>query len=1362
MDPYFPPSDFPPMPSSGAKPPSLSRNWKNIFDQEESSPTDLLLSHYPLEPEIVPFSREKLSQGADEWSHCLVGYSIGRRPFYEALLGAIKKSWKLKGSLQMLSLSDGFFLFKFACSEDMDLVWSRGVWFLLGKPFVLQKWHPKFKPKREDFSSVPIWIKIHDLPLACWNSEGISRIASKVGVPIAADSLTANKTRLTFARICVLVDSNAKYPDEIFVSLDGDVVGLKVQYEWRPSPCEHCKSLVHYSSLCPSKPKTVESAADVPKIFPPRGRSHSRQSHNLRKRTPSTYTGSTPIITSILTAVDSIRESHPTVSNPPPSDSMKTPDTNFFGQPLIYQPHSPPPAQKYSNCSTDPHLSDVIPSAKDVDQVPPASLGALNSGILEIGNSNIPNLNSPMEESSSSDVSASSSQVMAMAPGVISPYKFDVLQNYTEIDNPSSSSECANNAVKTQKPKEISQQSSVSVAVKKSARAVSFNLDMMCILETRIHPVSLQKPFFEVTHNVFPNENSCNNFDKSPSGRIWVKWNASKINFTPHHISSQLITGSITSISNSPLQLTVIYASNSSTERRELWSLISQIAPHQDVPWIIMGDFNCCWYVSEKLGGLAISQGSLVEFNNMIFDNCLRDLNTVGCSYTWFNQRSDKPIHIKLDRALVNIAWQNAYPNSYCSIQSPSCSDHCPLIIHSGIPLNSHHRFLFKNYWANIDKYWILLLKVFSNPIYGNPLSFLCNSLKQLKLDIKKEVWSNSSFINSHLDRLHMMQKEYLALLHDKPNDPLLQNSLKDINQKISDFSRTLASWVIQRAKVKWLKYGEDDLKFLYAKIRSRQGTSRAAVNLLTSLPGSDSTVVINNIIQHFQALYNSPPPSNQDVDQFPIGNGFPEHYSANITQSISEEEIPPILATNFWKAVCLSDVAAKEKISFRITSNAPIFVHWDHWCYNGKLEDMSDGHYLLHVSKPDSLIRDLILDSRWNLPESLPSSIFWHSKYALRYACYTWLALVGGMKTADVLLKRNIVVPSTCSLCNAHPESISHLFFECSYSFSILSDFMPFTKHLLFRPNILQLLEWIDGEPGFHKQVCCFAALPARADLFSFIWNTFGSRALYTVGMGGWGRLLAWLSGLIHCVRKKLWKMSNNASSKVPPGKEDQHEWYFFSHKDKKYLTGSRTNRATTTGFWKATGRDKPVYFKHKLVGMRKTLVFYKGRAPNGQKSDWILHEYRLETDECEALQEEDGWVVCRVFKKRSAVAIREENELPEESSFWYNKSMRLLPPLLKSQYTMDHFHHLQCSYKEQILQNFLPYIPQLEIHKIFNYSNVEEEEEEELQVKNDQTTVQMKDWRVLEKFVASQLSQDGLSKHPNCSNSQQVPYYI
>nr|XP_010906053.1 NAC domain-containing protein 43 [Elaeis guineensis] len=114
--------------------------------------------------------------------------------------------------------------------------------------------------------------------------------------------------------------------------------------------------------------------------------------------------------------------------------------------------------------------------------------------------------------------------------------------------------------------------------------------------------------------------------------------------------------------------------------------------------------------------------------------------------------------------------------------------------------------------------------------------------------------------------------------------------------------------------------------------------------------------------------------------------------------------------------------------------------------------------------------------------------------------------------------------------------------------------------------------------------------------------------------------------------------------------GSTPQNEWYFFSHKDKKYPTGTRTNRATAAGFWKATGRDKVIYTRFKRIGMRKTLVFYSGRAPHGLKSDWIMHEYRLDDHldtntsssnasslAGDATTQEEAWVVCRVFKKKS-----------------------------------------------------------------------------------------------------------------------------
>ncbi|KAK4365561.1 hypothetical protein RND71_016919 [Anisodus tanguticus] len=123
--------------------------------------------------------------------------------------------------------------------------------------------------------------------------------------------------------------------------------------------------------------------------------------------------------------------------------------------------------------------------------------------------------------------------------------------------------------------------------------------------------------------------------------------------------------------------------------------------------------------------------------------------------------------------------------------------------------------------------------------------------------------------------------------------------------------------------------------------------------------------------------------------------------------------------------------------------------------------------------------------------------------------------------------------------------------------------------------------------------------------------------------------------------------------------GSTPQNDWYFFSHKDKKYPTGTRTNRATAAGFWKATGRDKVIHSNCKRRGMRKTLVFYKGRAPHGLKSDWIMHEYRLDdninpqvtlnVNVNESINQEEGWVVCRVFKKKN---YHKALESPHQSS--------------------------------------------------------------------------------------------------------------
>lgn len=94
--------------------------------------------------------------------------------------------------------------------------------------------------------------------------------------------------------------------------------------------------------------------------------------------------------------------------------------------------------------------------------------------------------------------------------------------------------------------------------------------------------------------------------------------------------------------------------------------------------------------------------------------------------------------------------------------------------------------------------------------------------------------------------------------------------------------------------------------------------------------------------------------------------------------------------------------------------------------------------------------------------------------------------------------------------------------------------------------------------------------------------------------------------------------------------------EWYFFCPRGKKYAIGTRMNRATDVGYWKITGRDKAVQHNHETVGMIKTLVFHKGKAPRGDRTDWIMHEYRLEDKELtDKGIPQDSFVICKVFQK-------------------------------------------------------------------------------------------------------------------------------
>ncbi|CAK7331056.1 unnamed protein product [Dovyalis caffra] len=120
---------------------------------------------------------------------------------------------------------------------------------------------------------------------------------------------------------------------------------------------------------------------------------------------------------------------------------------------------------------------------------------------------------------------------------------------------------------------------------------------------------------------------------------------------------------------------------------------------------------------------------------------------------------------------------------------------------------------------------------------------------------------------------------------------------------------------------------------------------------------------------------------------------------------------------------------------------------------------------------------------------------------------------------------------------------------------------------------------------------------------------------------------------------------------------------WYFFTPRDRKYKNGTRPNRAAGDGYWKATGADKRITYdkavvgadrnvtvEKVLVGFRKALVYYTGKAPRGDKTNWIMHEFTVNDPPPQVRNHRDDmrlddWVLCRIYKKHEKRTIVNSN---------------------------------------------------------------------------------------------------------------------
>ncbi|KAI3770647.1 hypothetical protein L6452_01788 [Arctium lappa] len=171
------------------------------------------------------------------------------------------KLWSQHGLEDVLLNGHGIYLFKFNDTCGLQYVIDNGPWTFKNVPIFIQKWRPGLNLNSTKHDCIPLWVKIHDIPYDTWNDEGLSYIASKIGKPLAMDSWTANMCKYAagksaFARVLLEVPTRQNWLEKVKIRIpdpetqEVTLHELRVEYDWKPPMCSHCKIFGHSDSSC--------------------------------------------------------------------------------------------------------------------------------------------------------------------------------------------------------------------------------------------------------------------------------------------------------------------------------------------------------------------------------------------------------------------------------------------------------------------------------------------------------------------------------------------------------------------------------------------------------------------------------------------------------------------------------------------------------------------------------------------------------------------------------------------------------------------------------------------------------------------------------------------------------------------------------------------------------------------------------------------------------------------------------------------------------------------------------------------------------------------------------------------------------
>ncbi|XP_020238357.1 uncharacterized protein LOC109817506 [Cajanus cajan] len=200
-----------------------------------------------------------LKQLCEPWEQCLVIKLLGRDVGFLTLRDRLPALWKVQGGLELLDVSNGYFMVKFDLEADRERVMHGGPWMLFDHYLIVRPWSPEFVASATKVDSTLVWIRFPGLGVMFYDESVLLTIASAIGKPIKVDLNTLNMTRGRFARVCVEINLNEPVVGRFF--LNG--VWYNVEYEGLHLLCSSCGCYGHVLRNCPHATRPEPTAHGV-------------------------------------------------------------------------------------------------------------------------------------------------------------------------------------------------------------------------------------------------------------------------------------------------------------------------------------------------------------------------------------------------------------------------------------------------------------------------------------------------------------------------------------------------------------------------------------------------------------------------------------------------------------------------------------------------------------------------------------------------------------------------------------------------------------------------------------------------------------------------------------------------------------------------------------------------------------------------------------------------------------------------------------------------------------------------------------------------------------------------------------------